>query len=152
MENSGRNTIAGRAAILKNGATGIPERSSPPNSIAGRATMLINSNLGIPKQLSKANQPPRQNNTQNYGRQMAGGTPITSNNEKPGTRPMELNLKVSPPPSNTPVQRNIEWQSKRPVSSYEGADIISTERLQEAIIWSEILGEPLSKRRRRHRS
>ena len=152
MENRGRNTIAGIATMLKNGASGIPQQSSPPNSIAGRAAMLINSNLGIPKQLSRANQPSGQNNTQNYGRQMAGGVPVTSNNGKPGERQTELNLKVSLPPSNAPVQRNVEFQNRRPVSSYEEASIISTERLQEAVIWSEILGEPLSKRRRRHRS
>lgn len=40
---------------------------------------------------------------------------------------------------------------KRPIvsQSYESNEVLSTERLQEAIIWSEILGKPVSKRRKR---
>lgn len=120
MENKGRNSIAGRAAILRNG------------------------------DITKPNQLPGQRSIQNYERQMAGGgAPVVRNNGNAGTRQMELNLKVSPPPSKPTVERKIEFQTKSPVLNYEEPGTISADRLQEAIIWSEILGKPLSKRKRR---
>ena len=154
MENRSRNTIAGRAAILSNGNAGIPEQFSSTNSIASRAAVMKNNNAGIPKQPMKMpNQLPGQRNNQNYERQMAGGrAPVIPNNGNTGARQPELNIKVSPPPSKPTVERNMESPTRRPVSNFEETSVISAERLQEAIIWSEILGEPLSRRKRRYRS
>ena len=151
MENRSRDTIAGRATILKNGDIGIPEQFSSTNSIAGRAAIMRNNNLGIPKQPMKTpNQLQGQRDIPNYERQMASGAPIVSNNGNAWAMPMELNLKVTPPPSNPAVERNVEFQSRnRQVSRFEEPNLISKERLKEAIIWSEILGEPLSRRRKR---
>lgn len=37
----------------------------------------------------------------------------------------------------------------KPITPAEQEEVVSQERLQEAIIWSEVLGKPLSKRRKR---
>lgn len=54
--------------------------------------------------------------------------------EKP-TKPLEVKLEVS--------------KASRVVPFADSDMLISQERLQEAIIWSEILGKPVSKRRKR---
>jgi hypothetical protein len=154
MENRSRNTIAGRAAILGNGDTGIVEQFPSTNSITGRAAIVANNNSRIPKQsMKKPSQLSGQRDMKNYEqRQMAGGSaPARPNSGNAGARQMELNLKVSPPPSNSPVQRNVEVRRSNSLN-LEDTGVISRERLQEAIIWSEILGEPLSKRKRRNYS
>jgi hypothetical protein len=55
--------------------------------------------------------------------------------EKPATKPLEVKLEVS--------------KVSRVVPFADSDMLISQERLQEAIIWSEILGKPVSKRRKR---
>ncbi len=152
MENRSRDTIAGRAAILNNGNTGIPGQYSSANTIASRAAVMKNNNYENPKKPVKQPIPSSgQRNAQNYDRQMAGGTaPAGSNSGKAWTKPGELNLKVTPPPVNAPTERRVEYQSRnRQVPDPKESNTISVERLKEAIIWSEILGEPVSKRRKR---
>ncbi len=152
MENRSRDTIASRAAILRNGDTGLVEKFSSTNSIAGRAAIMANNNSRAPKQaMKKPNQLPGQSNMKNYDRPMTVGSVLgIPNSGNIGARQMELNLKVSPPPSNSPVQRKLEVQSSSPSFSIEDTGVISRERLQEAIIWTEILGKPVCKRRKRH--
>lgn len=152
MENRSRDTIAGRAAILNNGNIGIPGQYSSANTIASRATVMKNNNSENPnKPLKQPTPPAGQRNAQNYDRQMAGGSaPAGSNSGKAWTRPGEFNLKVTPPPVNPPKERRMEYPSRnRQVSDPKESNTISVERLKEAIIWSEILGEPVSKRRKR---
>ena len=151
MENRSRDTIAGRAAILNNGNTGIPSQYSSANTIASRAAVMKN-NYENPKKPVKQPIPSSgQRNAQNYDRQMVGGAaPAGSNNGKAWTKPGELNLKVTQPPVNAPTERRVEYQNRnRQMPDPKESNTISVERLKEAIIWSEILGEPVSKRRKR---
>lgn len=120
MENRSRNTIASKAAILKNSDSKIPKQTYSTNTITGRAAILGNSESKMPD---------------------------PGNNRE---RQRDVNLKVSLPPDNPPVKKNTVVESSRSVSDFKDTNTISSERLQEAIIWSEILGEPLSKRKRRH--
>ncbi len=152
MENRSRDTIAGRAAILNNGNTGIPGQYSSANTIASRAAVMKNNNYENPKKpVRQPNDSSGQRNVQNYDHQMTGGgAPTGSNSGNAWTRSGEFNLKVTPPPVNSPIERRVEYQSRnRQVSDSREPNAISVERLKEAIIWSEILGEPVSKRRKR---
>lgn len=47
-----------------------------------------------------------------------------------------------------PEETNPEVIQNRPADVNASKELISLRRLQEAVIWSEILGEPLSKRRK----
>lgn len=61
-----------------------------------------------------------------------------------GLKPVELNLAETKPEDKSPEENQDRgvFVAKEPVSQ---------RRLQEAVIWSEILDEPLSKRRHRKR-
>ncbi len=60
------------------------------------------------------------------------------------------NLVDKKPVDKMPVEVKIEINRRNQFSSPGTKDIIlSTDRLQEAIIWSEILDKPLCKRRKR---
>lgn len=58
--------------------------------------------------------------------------------------------KYNNPVEEKPVQIRVEVpKSNKSKPAAPAESIISVERLQEAIIWSEILGKPVSKRRKR---
>ncbi|HWT75009.1 MAG TPA: hypothetical protein VN258_09875 [Mobilitalea sp.] len=62
--------------------------------------------------------------------------------EKPvPEKPAQMKLDIKP------VKSAVEIRMPNPPANKDG--LVSQERLQEAIIWSEILGKPLSKRRKR---
>jgi hypothetical protein len=61
---------------------------------------------------------------------------------KSGNKPMN-----EKPPERQPEAKRINMAVAVPPVPAES--LISQERLQEAVIWSEILGKPLSKRRKR---
>lgn len=71
--------------------------------------------------------------------------------EKPADKkPVDENLVDKKPIDKMPVEVKIEINRRNQFSSPGTKDIIlSTDRLQEAIIWSEILDKPLCKRRKR---
>lgn len=52
------------------------------------------------------------------------------------------------PKESYPKESYPEVVQKRPADTIAAKDRISLIRLQEAVVWSEILGEPLSKRRK----
>jgi hypothetical protein len=52
--------------------------------------------------------------------------------------------------SKLPMELKIDFKTERKADKADDSDSsISQEKLQEAIIWSEILGKPLSRRRKR---
>lgn len=80
----------------------------------------------------------------------------TTDNKKPVTEktPNEKYTKQKPIPEK-PMEMNFDLRTLGNKALYKSnkptpqESIVSEERLQEAIIWSEILGKPLSKRRKR---
>jgi hypothetical protein len=60
---------------------------------------------------------------------------------KSGNKPMN-----EKPPERQPEVKRINMAA---VPSVPAKSLVSQERLREAVIWSEILGKPLSKRRKR---
>lgn len=71
--------------------------------------------------------------------------------EKPvDKKPVDKNLVDTKPVDKAPVEVKIEINRLNQLSTPGTKEIIiSTDRLQEAIIWSEILDKPLCKRRKR---
>ncbi len=163
MENRSRDTIAARAAVLKDRNTmadrGNAWRSG--NTIASKAAVLKNRGSEPPKAppgnpyrqpQEQRNQPhakdPRKANASPAG---AGSSATGSaGGRREGAYPGELNLRVTPPIENRTAWMETGMQGKGNTSPVYGEyGMISQERLQEAVIWSEILGAPLSRRRKK---
>lgn len=127
------NTIAGKAAVLKN-RNSEPPQASPRNPYGQPPEQM---DRHRPEGSIRANAP-------------AGGAVSSAGDRRAGAYPGELNLRVTPPKENRAAWMENGMQSKGNTSPvYGGYGMISQERLQEAVIWSEILGAPLSKRRKR---